>query len=141
MYTRTALITQWDIIHSSECRWHKINDRSVLEYWSRDMLRVQTPCNCGSECTAFEIGSARYFSTRDPGYGATSGGWGRSPSSQLQFVFALKRNITWWDLVEDSADASCVVLYNVPSISRIIRYRFDWSRVRSIFQLRREAHL
>lgn len=38
----------------------------------------------------------------------------RSTSSQLQFVFALKRNITWWDQVEDSADASCVVLHNVP---------------------------
>jgi len=32
------------------------------------MLRVQTPCNRGSKCTAFEIGSARYSSTRDPGY-------------------------------------------------------------------------
>lgn len=38
----------------------------------------------------------------------------KSTSSQLQFVFALKRNITWWDQVEDSADASCVVLHNVP---------------------------
>ena len=36
----------------------------------------------------------------------------KAPSSQLQFVFALKRNITWWDRVEDSADASCVVLHN-----------------------------
>lgn len=61
------------------------------------------------------------------------GGEGRSPSSQLQFVFALKRNITWWDRVEDSADASCVVLYNVPAVSRIVRYRFDWSHARSIF--------
>lgn len=43
---------------------------------------------------------------------ARAGGKGESPSSQLQFVFALKRNITWWDRVEDSADASCVVLHN-----------------------------
>jgi len=40
------------------------------------MPRVWTPCNRGSECTAFEIGSARYSSTRDPGYGTTRGGWG-----------------------------------------------------------------
>lgn len=58
-------------------------------------------------------------------------GRGEVPSSQLQFVFALKRNITWWDRVEDSADASCVVLHNVPAVSRIVRYRFDWSRVRA----------
>lgn len=52
----------------------------------------------------------------------------KAPSSQLQFVFALKRNITWWDRVEDSADASCVVRRITPSrtVSRIVRYRFDW---------------
>lgn len=67
--------------------------------------------------------------------GGSSGGGaaGGGPSSQLQFVFALKRNITWWDRAEDSADASCVVLHNVPAVSRIVRYRFDWSRVRDAF--------
>lgn len=97
------------------------------------------PCyNRESKRTAFEIGSARYFSSRGPGCGPWHEGKGwreegggeraKAPSSQLQFVFALKRNITWWDRVEDSADASCVVRCITPSrtVSRTVRYRFDW---------------
>ncbi|KAI4485890.1 hypothetical protein M0804_006379 [Polistes exclamans] len=75
--------------------------------------------NRGFKRTAFEIGSARYFlavrsalkgggSKRAKGGGSGDGGGGggereggeysegmqEAPSSQLQFVFALKRNIT-----------------------------------------------
>lgn len=57
------------------------------------MLRERTSCNRESECTAFEIGSARYSSTRDPGYGATSGGWGKAHRLSYNLCSHLKETL------------------------------------------------
>lgn len=55
---------------------------------SRDTLHpADPPYNRGSECTAFEIGSARYSSTRDPGYGIARrwGEKGRGEAHRLSY--------------------------------------------------------
>jgi len=115
---------------------------------SRDTLHLRTlPIIVDPKCTAFEIGSARYSSTRDPGYGIARGGVrgevGPGEAHRLSYNLCshLKETLPGGTGSRIARTPRVWSYITFPAVSRIVRYRFDWSRVQGTFQLGRRLTL